>query len=376
VASGREEREDARVNGEEERAMKRHRRTTALVFAAVAVFLLVALPAEAATRHVHAGQSIQAAIDAAKPGDTILVDPGVYNENLTITTNGLKLRGAGEGSTILDGAGTPDGSDGIDVFGQFDSSGNPTTPVEGVKIDGFTIRHFSGFGVLLVNAKNPTVSNSEAAGNGSYGISGFVLSGVTFSANVSHDNGDPGFYVGDSPNADAKLVGNTSYRNGVGGGEGFGFLLRDSSYGDVRGNTAYGNCAGMVFVDSGENPAPETHWNVEHNLVWGNDGFCPGGGGPPPTSGIGIAVFGGQEIHVHGNTALSNVPSGPSIASGGIVVISFAAGGGSDPSRDTIDGNSAHGNVSYDIFWDGSGSKNKFNHNDCGTSSPSWICSS
>ena len=67
-----------------------------------------AVPAEARTLHVHKGQSIQAAVDRAKPGDRILVGPGVYREEgkpcpaasaqtcaVAIQKNGIKLIGQG-----------------------------------------------------------------------------------------------------------------------------------------------------------------------------------------------------------------------------------------------------------------------------------------
>jgi hypothetical protein len=47
-------------------------------------------------------QTIQAAIDAASPGDLILVDPGIYRE-LPIVYKRVRLQGAGAGSTILIG---------------------------------------------------------------------------------------------------------------------------------------------------------------------------------------------------------------------------------------------------------------------------------
>ena len=72
----------------------------------------VRLPSTAANAAVHRvfpGQSIQAAIDGASPGDTILVEPGVYQETgnaqfgLRISTDNLRLIGKankGQGETV------------------------------------------------------------------------------------------------------------------------------------------------------------------------------------------------------------------------------------------------------------------------------------
>src|SRR6266487_2233855 len=40
------------------------------------------------------GHSIQAAINAARPGDTVFVKPGVYHQSVQIRTNGITLRGS------------------------------------------------------------------------------------------------------------------------------------------------------------------------------------------------------------------------------------------------------------------------------------------
>src|SRR5919202_1906774 len=58
---------------------------------AVALALAGAAPAHAATV-VGPGDSIQAAVDAARPGETILVS-GTHRENVAIQTGGVSLRG-------------------------------------------------------------------------------------------------------------------------------------------------------------------------------------------------------------------------------------------------------------------------------------------
>src|SRR5581483_7665750 len=55
---------------------------------------------------VQPGGKIQAAVDAAHPGDTIIVSQGIYNEAVIIKQNNITLRGQLDGGTrpILDGA--------------------------------------------------------------------------------------------------------------------------------------------------------------------------------------------------------------------------------------------------------------------------------
>lgn len=56
--------------------------------------------------------SIQAAVNAAAPGDTIFICPGTYNEQVVVTTSNLTIRGAGASMTILrPSAVNPSGTD-------------------------------------------------------------------------------------------------------------------------------------------------------------------------------------------------------------------------------------------------------------------------
>ncbi len=63
--------------------------------------LFFTCPAAARTWIVHPGGSIQAAIDQAASGDTILILPGEYQEGLTIANKRLSLLGFGPGQTRI-----------------------------------------------------------------------------------------------------------------------------------------------------------------------------------------------------------------------------------------------------------------------------------
>ncbi|HWR98210.1 MAG TPA: SdrD B-like domain-containing protein, partial [Candidatus Methanoperedens sp.] len=62
--------------------------------------LQVGLEAGASIIHVTRGGSIQAAVDAAADGDLILVDPGIYHQNVIVYKN-VRIQGAGT-STVID----------------------------------------------------------------------------------------------------------------------------------------------------------------------------------------------------------------------------------------------------------------------------------
>src|SRR5437868_8157472 len=50
---------------------------------------------------VHAGESIQAAVDAAEPNWVIKIEPGTYSESVTINKAGIKLIGISGGAPII-----------------------------------------------------------------------------------------------------------------------------------------------------------------------------------------------------------------------------------------------------------------------------------
>lgn len=347
---------------------------------AATVTVAVAAPVGAgAAIIVRPGESIQAAVDAASPGSTIVVKAGTYAEHVTITTDGIRL--LGQGATLVPPAEHPASAcsfgavstDGICAIGELDfpdPNGPPVVidPVSDVTISGFTVNGFEGTGVLFIGAENPIVSHNRAADNGGYGVARFLSTGGRIIGNQASGSAEAGIYVGDSPNADVKVVANESFDNGE-----FGFFLRDAANGRLAGNRSHGNCVGAIVLNTGGNVAG--NWTLTGNAFTENNRFCPGSEeeGTPPLSGIGVAIVSAEGNTLEGNRVIDNVPSGDVPFAGGVVVIDIGTPGGNPPSDNLVQGNVIRGNQP-DILWDGSGVGNVFRSNACESSVPDGLC--
>jgi parallel beta-helix repeat protein len=122
--------------------------------------------------------TIQAAVDAASPGATILVCGGTYQESVTITKNDLRIRAKGKpGTVVLDGAGET-------LFAGFyiqNASGNLIT--------GFRIQNFHEAGILLDNGDGNRIRKNVTTGAHHDGIELRVgSSGNRIEHNRSIDN--------------------------------------------------------------------------------------------------------------------------------------------------------------------------------------------
>lgn len=339
--------------------------------AAIALALIQPGAARAAATSlvVHPGESIQAAVDAAKPGDTVVVLPGTYHEAVCVTTDGIDLRG--DGAVIMPPAEPPETPcavlpAGILLLGQLDfATGIVTDPISDGTVSGFRVEGFEASGILVLGGEDVDIVGNTAVDNEEYGIARFFSTGGTLRANRVTGSEEAGLYLGDSPHANATIVGNRAWNNGL-----FGIFVRDSSHGSVVGNTSTGNCVGLIVFAS---HAPADDWTIKGNSIRDNTALCGGGDEGLPASGMGIALAGASHTTVTGNVVTGNRPSGPTFFSGGIVVASTTALGGSDPADDLIAGNVARDN-DPDLFYDGSGSGVVFLHNSCDTSVPDGLC--
>ena len=358
--------------------MRVHRVLAAALLATAGMLAVAPATSGADDFDVHPGESIQRAIKAAEPGASVHVAPGTYRANLnikkpiTLWAEGVTIvpkdvprkspcsQTSDEGTVVT----------GICIHGVLDAEGNVITPVADVRLRGITVQGFSGDGVFALGTDHLDVDDATFADNGGYGIFAFHSSQVHYADTVSHGNGDAGFYVGESPGADVRIHDNVAYDNRA-----EGLLFRDSIGGKIVDNEFYGNCVGLFLLDTGA-PGSDGDVTVRDNKVHDNSKACPGEAdeGIPPLSGIGIGVLGAHDARVDDNHIDANTPGGPSgLPTGGIVVVDTTGFGGTTPMNNSFEDNDLSGN-DPDVFWDGTGTGNRFDGNDCSTSVPPGLC--
>jgi parallel beta-helix repeat protein len=232
---------------------------TVLVASGVALAVTKIGSAGAQSSVVGPGESIQKAVNAADPGDTIVVR-GVHREDVVIRKNGIKLRGD---DAVIEAptkakADSPCsktfGPEAICVLGDVNIETGELTGqrVSDVSVSGFTIRGFkikgkgdnTAFVIDVTGARNATVVGNRITGNVASGI---VASGsVNTTIAKNHVIGSPetaeGIVVDSSSRT--KIVNNVVRKNNV-----FGIAVFDSPGTKMLSNTTRRNEVVGVYVE-------------------------------------------------------------------------------------------------------------------------------
>jgi hypothetical protein len=205
-------------------------------------------------------KTIQAAVNASKSGDFVLIEPGTYDEEVLVTSahSGIDIRGINRNEVIIDGQhkAKPEGSNGIDVF-----------KTNNVRIENLTVRNFDRASKSGPNGNEIWWNGGEESGQiGAHGWFGSYLTAYDTGLNGGYGiftenemNGgwehiyasgmnDSGMYVGACWECQARIVDATMENNALGysGSNAGGSLVIENS--TIRHNTD-------GLVPNSENPA-------------------------------------------------------------------------------------------------------------------------
>ncbi len=249
--------------------------------------------------------SIQDAVDAAVPGDLILIGAGVYNEAVQVETENIVIRGADRNETILDGQNEME--NGIIVFSN------------GVAVENLTARNYNSNGVFFTGdydsdfvlegyrASYVTVHN-----NGDYGIYAFNAANGLIEHSYGSGQPDSAFYIGQCQPCNAVITDSLAENNALGysgtnaGGE---LYIINSEWRNNR--------VGIVPNSlNSEELAPQRSAVFAGNYVHNNGNLeTPRKGADWDLAfGVGIVVAGGENDLITKNRAVDNLNVGIAVA--------------------------------------------------------------
>jgi parallel beta-helix repeat protein len=323
-------------------------------------------------------QTIQAAVNAAQPGDEIEIFSGIYKEAITVSTPGLTLTGAPGADVMIQNPGGA--KTGITVGG-----------VNGVLLAGFTLKHVTvrGFrenGVFLAGVTGFVLADVTARANGLYGLFPVLSAGGLITHCTASGSNDTGIYVGQSENV---VVRDCIAFNNVNGIE-----IENSVGVHAIFNTVFHNTVGIL-----EDLLPGFPLAFEvslDNTIAGNQVFANNRKNTAPKDdiasveppGTGIALVGGDHTRVINNMVSGNAFAGIAVLSGNDLLALAPPGtppypDGVDPNPDntlvrknTVTGNGFLPSVPpgfpqpADLVWTGTGTNNHWKDNVFGTSTP------
>jgi len=213
---------------------------------------------EPQTITVKAGELIQAAVDRARPGDTIEVMPGVYREEVKIDLDNITLRGISVPAAVAGGVPRPvlDGEDKL-------SDGVLATG-SNFLIENLDLRNYIANGVVTQHARNVTFRDLRIDKTGLYGLYPVSCTGVRIERCVATGIADAALYVGQS--RDIVVRDSEAYDNVT------GIEIENSVNAVVENNYVHDNTGGILVFILPNNPSKVGHnCIVRNNRVINND---------------------------------------------------------------------------------------------------------
>jgi hypothetical protein len=321
-------------------------RPIAAIFAVSALTITTA--ADAAVHRVFPGESIQAALNMAEPGDTVLVEPGIYQEvgngryGLRIDKDDIRLigkvkKGMGEAGKVRliqnedQETGVYAGPTGCDYDVKDDTPEGQecrSRELQGFYIRGFSVEDFPVNGIQTRWVDGFEFVRNTSVRNLNNGIYPTLSANGLVRNNESYGSLDTAMWVAGSVNV--RVIGNELW------GSVIGFEITVSNEVVVKQNEIYDNTVGVGLFHpngAGNPPLPVmANWRIEQNDIYDNN--RPNAAPPgtfqsvlPPGAGV-LAL--GVSDHV---IAKNNVEDNDFV---GIAILDWCTPNSFDPQRNCV----------------------------------------
>jgi Right handed beta helix region len=256
-------------------------------------------------------KTIQKAINAAKPGDTVKVPDGVWKE-------GVKIQGAKKRYLNLIGNIQHPGKvvlEGKNLKGAAKSNGVLINGANEVTVRGITAQHYNGNGFFVTNATGYHFNDLIARYVGVYGLYAFNTIGGEMRRDIGAWNNDSGFYVGQTPKQTKPI--RTVISDVISYGNVLGYSGTNSRYVTITKSKWFNNGVGIVpnALDSEKFPPPEENVITDNDIFWNNFDYYKGApfklrppatGDVPYPTGVGVLLFGGRNNVISNNRIYGN----------------------------------------------------------------------
>ncbi|HSK36696.1 MAG TPA: right-handed parallel beta-helix repeat-containing protein, partial [Actinomycetota bacterium] len=238
-------------------------------------------------------ETIQEAVEAARPGDLVLIGPGVYREEVKVAVPSLIIRGRDRNRVVVDG--------------EFLRPNGISVTADEVAVENLTVRNALINGLFWTGVRGYRASYVTAYNNKDYGIYAFDSADGLFEHSYASGSPDSGFYIGQCHPCDAVIDQVVAERNGLGySGTNAGGNLQ------IVRSVWRANWAGIVpnTLDSELLP-PFRQVDIVGNRVEANHNRdAPGLPLEWGPFGNGIVLGGGNDSRVERNRVLDHVNNG------------------------------------------------------------------
>lgn len=255
---------------------------------------------------VHPGESIQAAVDAAAPGGTIWVMPGIYEEThgglnaVTVTKDGIRLIGRRKKDQKVILQAHPGQKNGIVIRGS-----GPGSLLNGSLVKGFTVQGFPNNGIVTQYVDNFRIIKNESIDNLENGIWPTLSANGLVKKNVAYGSLDSALWVEASENV--RVLKNELHHSPT------GLEITVSKNVVAKKNDIHDNTVGIGLYHPNAASLPpiggDGDWDIIGNDVHDNNepnSAPPGTMSAALPPGTGILVLGVDRINVTKNNIQNN----------------------------------------------------------------------